>query len=278
MRKRNYVVGLVAVLAVSVAVPALAHASINRTEITAVVSGTKQEKKVRGGIGLDFTTNTIHDFPDATLQTAYNATVDFDKDFAFTVKGLPTCNPTALFNTTTAQAQAACPGKRQVGSGDATTCSALGVCGIPVQGSTTHGGIVTAFNGTPSGGNLSLLLHTKLAAGPTLVLDGTLIPSPLGGEYGKRLNVNVPNSASTAQESTVFHTNIPKTLISKKKNKKTGVTTKSYYLSAKCAGNKQWDFQATFLHRNPPAESGGPTTQGQTQVPCKVKKPKKVKK
>jgi hypothetical protein len=267
MRKRNYVMGLVAVLAVSVAVPAVAHAAITGTTITASVTGTKQEKKVRGGIGLDFTTNTAHTFPDVVPQTASNATVDFDKDFAFTSKGLPTCNPTKLANTTTDQALAACPGKRKVGSGDATLCSFAGACGAAPGGAT---GVVTAFNGTPSGGALSLLLHTRTSAGNTTVLDGTLVNSPVGGSFGKRLNVNVPDTSPTGQELTIFHTNIPKTVVSKKKNKKTGKTVKTFYLSAKCSADKIWQFQASFIHRN-----GGPTTNGATQVPCKVKKPKK---
>jgi hypothetical protein len=238
------------------------------TTITASVPQSKQEKKVRGGISLDFTTNTTHTFPEAALQTASNATVDFDRNFAFSAKGLPKCNPTKLLNTSTEAAVAACPGKRILGSGDATLCNAAGACGTAPGGAT---GIVTPFNGQASGGSLSLLLHTRTSAGNTTVLDGTLVTSPLGGQFGKRLNVNVPDTSSTGQELTIFHTNIKKIVaeIKKKLDKATGKLKKikTYYLAAKCSGDKIWQFQAQFIHR-----AGGPTTQGTTEVPCRQKK------
>jgi len=273
MRKRNYVTGLVAALAISVAVPAMAHAAIVSTDITAIANGTKQQKKVRGAVGLDFTTNTVHTYPGVLQPTAF-ATVDFPKDWAFNAGKLPTCNPVALLNTTTDQAKGICGGKRILGGGDATTCNATGTCGNPVKGGTPgFGGIVTAFNAVRSGGSLGILLHTRLSAGATLVLNGQLVNSPLGGIYGKRLNVETPDSTSTGQELTQFHTNLPKTVSKKKKkiDKATGKkkVIKTFYISARCSKKKKWDFLATFAHRN-----GGPTTQGTTQVACKQKKKK----
>jgi hypothetical protein len=265
MRKRNYVMGLVGVLAISIVLPAAAHAAIQSSTIAVKVTGTKQDKKVRGGVGLDLTTDTIHTFPDPALQPTLFATVDFPRDWKFDGGTLPTCNPTTLLNTTTDQAKAACPGKRIIGTGDASTCNAAGTCGSPVTGGPPgYGGVVTAFNGVRSGSSLGILLHTRLAAGATLVLNGQLVTSPLGGTYGKRLNVETPDSTPTGQELKVFHTNLPK-LVSEKKKKK-GKTVKTFYIAAKCSKRK-WDFQAIFAHRN-----GGPTTQANTTVPCKVKK------
>jgi hypothetical protein len=269
MRKRNYVMGLVAAMAISIAVPVAAHAAIVGTTLTTTVSKTKQQKKVHGGTGIDFLINTTHTFPEAPpLQTAYLSNVDLDSNFKVTGKGnkIDNCNPSRLQTALTPdQAKAACPSKSLSGSGDATTCSANGTCGNPTTGSATHGGTVTIFNGVASGGVTNLLLHVDLVAGANpLVIDGKSGKSPLGSPYGTRLTFQVPDSSSTGQELTVFHAIIDQVLANRKKTKN-GVE-KKYLLAAKCSGDKVWQFRADFFHRN-----GGPTTVGTSEVPCKVK-------
>lgn len=275
MRKRNYVMGLIAAMAIAIAVPAVAHASILGTTLTTTVSNTKQEKKVHGGTGIDFLINTTHQFPDNPPQTAYASNVDLDSDFKVTGKGnrLDECNATRLQTALTPdQAKAACPPKSLIGSGDATTCTfATGVCGNPTQGSSTHGGIVTIFNGVFSGGVAQQLLHVDLVAGANpLVIDGKSTRSPLGSPYGTRFAYTVPDSSTTGQGLTIFHAIIDRVLANKKKTKN-GVV-KKYLLAAKCSGDKVWRFRAEFLHRN-----GGPTTAGTSEVPCKVKAAPKKK-
>jgi hypothetical protein len=265
MRKRNYVMGLVAVLAISVVAPSAAHAAITGNTMSVVVSANKQDKKIKGPADIGVTIDTQHSFPDLTPgQTASNAVVDFDKNFAFNSGKIKTCNPALLAGTTTEAAKAACPGT-EVGKGDAGLCTFAGTCSVTA--------VVTAFNGVKSGGNLVLLLHTRTSAGTTSVLLGQLITSPLGGEFGKRLDVTVPDTTPTGQELVHFFTSIPKTVSEKKKvkDKKTGKkkTVKSYYISASCS-NKSWEFRETNTYRL----GGGQQTASAT-VPCTQKKAKK---
>lgn len=274
MRKRNSMMGLVAAVAISIAVPAAAHATIapgNPTTTTVVPTPSKQQKKVRGGVGFAYTTYTAH-VPSGpgTLTPAANVVVDFDKDFAFDGGDLDQCNASQLAGTTTEAAKAIC-GDAEVGAGFATTCTAAQEC---VNGPAT----VTAFNGRPSGGSLGLLLHTRIGGivNNTLVLDGTLINSPLGSPYGKRLNVIIQDSTPTGRQLETFFVDISKKVSEKRKvkNKKTGKkrTVKSFYISAKCSGDKVWQFSSTNVHYR------GPTTSDIAEVPCKQKKSKKKKK
>lgn len=266
MRKRKYLIGATLALAVAIAMPSFASAAPNSQTLSVSVGKSKQEKKKRGAADIDVTVDTQYTFP-TPAQTAQNTVVDFDNDFRFNPGKLPNCNPTALVNTTTDQAKAACSGS-DVGAGAATL---VGLAGAPVVGA-----IVTAFNGTPVGGNPQLLLHTRSTANTTTVLDGTLINSPLGGEYGKRLNVNVPDTGSTLGQTLVhFQTAVPRqvTAKKKKKNKKTGKkqVIKTYYVSARCS-DKSWQFEETTLFR-----AGGGTQNAKAEVACKQKKKKKKK-
>jgi hypothetical protein len=272
-RKRKYLIGATLALAASVAIAAIAQAASTGQSLTVQVSATKQDKKVRGPADINVTVDTQEAAPfnAATQgQDAQQTVVDFDKDFTFTAGALPTCNPTSLTGSTTEAALAAC-GRAKVGSGAATLCEATAT----LQGcaATPGGGIqgvVTAFNGVPSGGNQSIILHARFGppANTTTVLTGVLTNSPLGNPYGKRLVVSVPPTGqSTGLHLTHFQTSIPR-LISVKANKKKGKPAK-YYVSAKCS-DKTWDFQETTTFR-----SGGPTLSAHTTAPCKQKPAKK---
>jgi len=265
-RKRKYLIGATLALAACVAVAAIAQAAVTSQTLSVSVSATKQDKKTRGPADINVTVDTAEAPPTPAAQTASQTVVDFDKDFTITKGALPTCNPTPLAGTTTDQANALC-GPAKVGSGAATLCSATGGCGATPGGGIQ--GTVTAYNGVPSGGATSIILHARFGppANTTTVLTGTFTTSPLGNPYGPRLIVSVPDTALTGLHLTHFQTAIPK-LISVKANKKKGKPAK-YYVSAKCS-DKTWDFQSTSTFR-----AGGAPQTSHTTVPCKQKPSKK---
>jgi hypothetical protein len=113
--------------------------------------------------------------------SAASVALDFDRDIKFKTKGLKECAPASITGRPTQDAIAACK-KARVGSGLAT---ALGAGAA---------GPVTAFNGRKQGGSPTLLLHS-VTVGLPVVLQGTLVHSPVGGRYGKRLNVPVSYAA-----------------------------------------------------------------------------------
>jgi hypothetical protein len=266
MRKRKYLIGATVALAATVAVAAIAQAGVNSQTLIVSVGAKKQLKKTRGPADINVTVDTSETPPTPTAQTAAQTFVDFDKDFAFNSGNLPTCNPTTLAGTTTAGANAAC-GPSRVGSGAATLCSATVGCGA---GPGAVQGVVTAFNGVPSGGSQSIILHARFdAVGATTVLTGVLGNSPLGNPYGKRLTVTVPDTAATGLHLTHFQTAIPKTVV-KKANKKKRKPAK-YFISAKCS-DKRWDFRSETIFR-----AGAPNQVATTSVPCKQKPAKKKK-
>jgi hypothetical protein len=236
--------------------------------LTVIASPAKQDKKVPGGISMDVDIPTT--FPPGTPanQSPSNTDLDLPRDFSF-VPPTASCNPTSLTGTTTAQAQATC-GAAIVGQGTATLCNPTVGCG---GGPGAVPATVTAFNGTPSGGNATLVLHTKpggiAAATPPTILTGVLTTSPIGGLYGKRLVVTVPDTSSTGLDLVDFHTLINR-IVTRKANKKKHKPAK-YYLNAKCS-KKLWAFQTTTTFR-----AGGGTAVANATQPCKQKKKKKKK-
>jgi hypothetical protein len=268
MRKRKYLIGATLALAASVAVAAVAQGAVTGQNLIVTVAAKKQDKKQRGPTDINVTVDTSESPPTSAAQTASQTVVDFDKDFKITPGRLATCNPTALAGTTTAQAQAACPGS-QVGSGAATLCSAAGGCGATPGGGIQ--GTVTAFNGVPSGGSPAIVLHARFGppANTTTVLTGVFGTSPLGNPYGPRLTVTVPDTSLTGLHLTHFQVAIPK-LVTVKKNKKKKKPAK-YYASAKCS-HKIWNFNETTTFR-----AGAPQQSSHTTATCKQKKKKKKK-
>lgn len=272
MRKRKYVIGATLALAASVAMAAVAHATVDSQTLTVKVTQSKQDKKIFGPADLDVDIATTETAPTSDNQTPIQTDVDFDRDFKFTPGSLPTCggaDPKSLLkSTTTAAALAACPGA-QVGSGTAFACPAKFGCLAQVPF------VVTAFNGARVNGNATFILHARSdASSVTLILIGTLIPSPAGPLYGQRLSVAVDDTSSTGLHLRDFHVIVPKTQSVKKKKGKAGKPAKpaKYYISAKCSGNKTWDFQETTQYRG-----GAPTLNAKAQVACTQKKTKPKK-
>lgn len=269
MRKRKYLALVTAAAVVCASAAAIAQASPVSQTLTVTSAKSKQQKKTRGPGDISVTIDTSDVAPFENPKTASQTLLDLDSDFAFDTGTLKTCNPTSLVNTTTDQAKAVC-GKSQVGSGNATLCSGTGGCGT-----VSTPAVVSAFNGVKSGGNPVLLLHTKTGtAAPASILIGTLINSPAGKPYGKRLSVVVPDTAPATLHLTHFFTNIPVFKTGQTKaNKKKGTKAKAkYYITAKCSGDKVWQFAESTTFRG-----GGGTLSATATTPCTQKKAPKKK-
>ena len=270
MRKSKYLVAGMAAVAISaVAGSGVAQAAVfQNQQLDITLSSGKQDKKKAGPLN-SFTTDVITNYtntpPSAPDKYAERTRVYFPKDFVFTTKGLPQCDPNTpgFASGTSANAISVC-GAAQVGSGTATLEG-------PVPGVTA---VINAFNGTPAGGLPTILLHSESSAGPSVMLTGTLKASDAGG-FGKMLDVPVDISPFQGTEAiTDFKVTIQKKVVSgkaasaaKKKKKK----AKQYYIAAKCS-KKKWNFQAVTDYN-----TGTPTT-ATDSVPCKQKKAKKKKK
>lgn len=268
MRKRKFLIGAAATLALSVGISGVAQAAgtLNGQTIDAVVSSGKQDKKKPGPL-TTFTINVDTQYTGTTPpfdNKANNTKVDFPRDWSFFTTGIPQCSAATIGTLDTAAAQAACP-KAIVGSGKANLAGA--VAGVTA--------VVTAFNGTPAaGGEPVIILHSRTSAplSSTASLIGTLRSGP-GGPYGKTLDVTVPALGGGAFVITHFETTIPKKLV-KKANKKKKKAAK-FFVAAKCS-KKSWQFQARSTYTTP-ANTPGATTADTDIVPCKQKKKKKKK-
>lgn len=269
MRKRKYVIGVIAGLVASLAVSGIAQAAGSQT-LTVAVGASKQDRNLRGPADINVTVDTTITTGLAEVpKTAQQTVLTFDGDFDLgNTANYPTCNPGILGGTTTAQAIAACPGS-QVGSGNSTLCSVLLGCG------TTAAGVVTAFNGTPSGGNPQIILHNRI--GPP-INQTSILPGVLNGQT---LTVAVPDTAATQFHLTHFFTGVPilktgtgvaASAAKKKKKKKGGAPI--YYITAKCSDGT-WNTSETTTFRGGAPPASATATTPCTQKPSKKKKKKK---
>jgi len=267
MRKKSYVIGATALLAVAVAIPVTgAQSAVTSQTINSVVTPSKLSKSKKtptpAGIRVDVDTNW-DSFSGAgnPSPASVNTDVDFDKDLIFNTKPVKTCDLSKLAGTTTDQAKAAC-GPAQVGTGSANLNGIIG----------NLSGVVTAFNGTPTGGSPTIYLHTRVSNPPlTQVLVGTLVKSPAGAPYGTRLHVPIPAAqlGGGLEVITHFDTTVDRKFkITKKvKGKKTKV--KSGYVTATCPKNKTLATQGTFAFGSAPSFSPTVTKVATTTQACK---------
>ncbi len=233
---RKYLVGATAAAVMSVAVTGVAQAAYTLQGQSLVVNAAapKLDKKKPGPLKSLFV-DVITDYAGSGVgaqgtvdRKANNTKVYFPKDFVFTTKGIPKCDPnTPGFSTSTTGSALALCGKAKVGAGSAAIVG-------PIPGVTA---VVTAFNGTKVGGQDRILLHSRTSAGTTTVLVGTLKPSNVGG-FGKMLDVPVPALPAGLAISD-FKTKIGRVKAGKKKKGK----PQKYYIMAKCS-KKKWRFQA----------------------------------
>jgi hypothetical protein len=231
-----------------------ASAAFQNQTLTNSTTPTKVSSKTRAGVSLFTSVDTQYQGTDAPnggcpititncrfFPPANRTVLDFDNDYAFTSGTIPACT-TNLVPLSTDQAKAACP-KSIVGQGSSVIRTLAGDNGP------TLNAVVTAFVGAKEGGNDVLLLHAD--PGPTVtskpVLKGVLGNSPLGGDFGKRLDVTVPITTGTA--ITHFDTTINK-VVAKKKTKKLKngkkKVIKTFFASARCADkDKKWNITET---------------------------------
>ena len=233
MRKRKFLIGAVLGVTASLAFAGIASAQVVNQTYSSVATKTKQDKKVRGPIG-PFTTNVDTTYGAMFTPGGSQTVLTFDSAFKLGDQGsgktkLDQCNLASIVGQTAAGARAACP-DAIVGQGAATNRSKpTGVQTLP--------GVVTAFNGEPSGGQSTIYLHVDIAGSTTKpILTGTVT--------GTTLTVLIPPVPTVI---THFDTTINQIKVAKP-NKKKGKPAR-YYISAKC-NDGSWDHTETTTFEN----------------------------
>ena len=257
---RKYLIGVVAGLAGALALAGVASAAVTSLRIESQDTPAKQDKKVRGPVSIFFSSNDAHagaflGQPGCLIGNegvgcfAYPPSVKtfitFPTDLQFTPGNLPDCNLSSLVGQSTAGAKAACP-RSIIGSGSNVQAFSDG---------TTRTGTITAFNGTPVGGNPTQYLHVDLPGVTTKPILSAVI-------RGNTEDVTVPPVPGTVIQS--FDVTLNPVVVGK--NKKTG--KKTYYGSERCS-KKSWTVTSENTYQN-----GQRLTDSTTQT-CKQKKKKK---
>lgn len=235
MRNRKHLIGAIAALASVVALSSVsvASADIVGLRIGASVTPSKQKKKERGPVKVFFESNDIHQGPFGVSPCAIGcyafppsvrSFITFPPDLKFTPGTIPDCNLSSLIGKSTDLAKQACP-KSVVGGGLNVQAFSDG---------TKRNGVITAFNGAPSGGNPSLYLHVDLPGVATKpILTGVI--------SGHTLDVAIPPVPGAVIDH--FDTTLNKIVSGKKKGKKT------YYVSSSCK-KKNWTTTEDVTYSN----------------------------
>jgi len=158
---------------------------------------------------------------------AKSVVIDFDKNGTVVTKGVDTCDPKKLQNTTTSQAKKKCK-SAIVGSGETRA-----IIDFPDQEPFEARGPLVAFNGKPQGKNPMIVFHV-LANVPlptTFVVPAPITRSPKSG-FGKRLTAQIPPIAGGNGTLTDFDVTIDKK-----------PATGKEYLLARCK-DKKFDAEA----------------------------------
>jgi hypothetical protein len=267
MRKRSF---LIAAPAAAVAVAIAATAAIagstgagvttpdgNTQAVGVLITPKKLGKKTYTAASLEATTKLTTSAASGVPSPTVRVILDFDKNAKIFTKGIPTCDPAKLQNTSTVVAEQQCkPAK--IGSGTAVALLPVGATIYTVNQ------VVTAFNGIPQGGKPVIILHTygTTPIQTTLVLVGAVTNYNKEG-YGPRLDLEVPKIAGGTGALTDFNVKI------NKKYKYKGKPAS--FISAKCPNSKKLKARAQFIFLD--GESSTPTsTQSCTQKPEPKKK------
>ena len=212
------------------------------------------------------------------LEAPERVYIDFDSNLKFDTRKAPKCSATSKTaiqqsGVSTQAAITACGRKTVVGSGQAL---ALIPTGAPPAPSTELPLTVTAFNGPTSspgvdcvapgagvggpdgcdflGANPTILLHAyNEDISYSSVVNGEIQPSPLGAPYGKRLAVtDAPDVGGDAGSLAFFNSTVGKTTTTRRVVRRNGerrvITRKYHYVSARCSGDKEWDFRAEWMY------------------------------
>jgi hypothetical protein len=244
MRRRpiliaGLVVAAAAALAASVALagPVVTGKDGNTQSIDAVITPKKLSKKVFTPGALKVTTKTTSTTAaNGVPSPAVHATLDFDKNATIFTKGIPTCNPAKLQNTSTEIAEREC-GRAKIGSGKASALLPVGAQVFPVEQT------VTVFNGVPKGGKPVVILHTygTTPVQTTLILSGPVSRINKEG-YGPRIDLEVPLLAGGTGALTGFQVKIDKKFTYKGK--------KRSFISAKCPNSKKLKTRGKFTFKD----------------------------
>ncbi len=259
MRIRKYLIGTVTGLVGVMMFASVASADVTNVQMGLQVSPAKQDKKQFGGASVFFSSTDTHAgelpctnalsvtcraFP-PSIQTL----LGFPTDFKFNPGKLPDCNLSQLIGQSTAGAKAACS-RSIVGGGSNLQLFSDG---------RLLSGTITAFNGAPSGGNPSLYLHVEFPGVTTKpILNGVI--------QGNRILVQIPPVQGSVIEN--FSTTLNRTVVGKKKNKKTGKVTKQFYFSVRCS-KRNWTGTEQVTYQN------GKVLNSSVSQKCTQKKKKK---
>lgn len=265
MRKRSILIaGLTAAVATAIVASAAFAGSVgtgvttpdgNTQAVGGLITPKKLSKTVFTPGALEVTTKLTS--PNSIPSPTVRVVLDFDKNAKIFTKGIPTCDPAKLQNTSTEVAKQLC-GSAEIGTGTAAALLPVGTQVFTVNQT------VTAFNGVPQGGKPVVILHTygTTPIQTTLVLVGAVTNYNKEG-YGPRLDLEVPKIAGGSGALIDFNVKIAK----KYKYKGKPVS----FISAKCPNSKKLKMRAQFTFLD--GESSTPTaTQTCTQAPEPKKK------
>lgn len=254
MRKRSFLIaGLAATVAVAIAASAAIAGSTgagvttpdgNNQAVGVQITPKKLGKKTYTAANLEATTKLTTTAASGVPSPTVRVVLDFDKNAKIFTKGIPTCDPAKLQNTSTEVAKQLC-GSAIIGSG---TASALLPVGEKLY---TISPVVTAFNGVPQGGKPVVILHTYSTTPiqTTLILSGPVTNYNKEG-YGPRLDLTVPLIAGGQGALTDFNVKI------NKKYKYRGQAVS--FISAKCPNSGKLKARAQFTFLD--GQSSTPTT------------------
>jgi hypothetical protein len=167
---------------------------------------------------------------------ANRARVSFDNDIKFRPRSVPKCPRAAIAGQLTPAARAACR-NALVGVGRATLY--LGAPGTPKSTGVTIPVTVSAFNARVGGGP-GIYLHSDPGFTP-VTLEGRLVRSNRGRDFGRMLNVIVPPTGGSLG---AFRVTVGRVL-----NKLSGSpkVVRGKYIGARCRDrNRRFNFHGVF--------------------------------
>ncbi len=213
----------------------------------AAVSPHKQSAKKFGPAAITSTLDTT--FTGGFAPTPTTSVVQFSKDIKFTPGNLPQCDLIGISTVPDSTAMSRC-GASKIGTGS-----------VLVNGGGLTG-MVTAYNGVPTGGGVPPIgFHTDL-----FLPNGTYSFSTTGiGTLNTKTNTLTTPIPPTGTSLTHFEVAIGKVKTGKKKGKPT------YYVMARCK-KKKWTDVATESFAD------GTSLSSTSTQKCKAKKAKKKKK
>jgi hypothetical protein len=186
---------LVLAIVLALGVAHTAHAADNTSTVQGLIEPGQfpHDDFARGTLTLETTTMTTGDAGGPVFPTLFPYTrtrhlaIDLDDGMRYVTNGLDRCRRSLVASTT--QFALNWCGSSRVGSGTANVCAYLAP-----DGCTNLTATITAFNGPPTpAGAPTIILHTRIGSvGLTRIITATVVESPLGGDYGRRIAMKIP--------------------------------------------------------------------------------------